>query len=68
MTNHNLTWSRQRAEHFMTQFRHCVQRLLFNVQVLLWTLTVMALTGHTDSHLPHNLHFLMSLPTRHLDL
>jgi len=65
---HSLTWSRHLVGHLMTDLRHCVQRLLFKVQVLLCTLTVIAFTGHANSHLPHSVHFLMSFPMRHLDL
>lgn len=66
--NYSRTWSRQRIGHFITHFRHCVHLLLFKVQVLLCTLTVIAFTGHTNSHLPHNVHLFISLPIRQRDL
>ena len=48
--------------------KHWLHLLLFNVQVLLCLLTVIAFALQISSHIPHKMHWLILFPMRHLDL
>lgn len=66
--NYNLTCVKQWVGHDTIHLRHWLHRILFNVQVLLCLLTVIAFVLQINSHFPHNLHWLILFPMRHRDL
>jgi len=65
---HNLTCVKQCTGHDTIHLRHWLHLILFNVQVLLCLLTVIAFALQISSHFPHKVHWLILFPILHRNL